>query len=228
MPDLDKKGISMNFIRKNASEFQQGYTGFYLKPAVCPHCGTGTDAVSTAREVFAFSANANLLLSSVKCTSCSKTFFFANLRESGNTDAEVVCIYPSLAKEYTNDTLEKISPRFIAMYNQSLRSEKAGDTELAALGYCSALETLVKDYALSELGKPAEEVVTKQLFDAISDYLLQKDLINTPDLRRILGDNYTHYEEKYPEQDLLILKGYMEIFLKQIEMQYLIKHMGAI
>ena len=119
----------MNFIRKNASEFQQGYTGFYLKPAVCPHCGTGTDAVSTAREVFAFSANANLLLSSVKCTSCSKTFFFANLRESGNTDAEVVCIYPSLAKEYTNDTLEKISPRFIAMYNQSLRSEKAGDTE---------------------------------------------------------------------------------------------------
>ena len=196
MPDLDKKGISMNFIRKNASEFQQGYTGFYLKPAVCPHCGTGT--------------------------------VFANLRESGNTDAEVVCIYPSLAKEYTNDTLEKISPRFIAMYNQSLRSEKAGDTELAALGYCSALETLVKDYALSELGKPAEEVVTKQLFDAISDYLLQKDLINTPDLRRILGDNYTHYEEKYPEQDLLILKGYMEIFLKQIEMQYLIKHMGAI
>ena len=75
------------------------------------------------------------------------------------------------------------------------------------------------------LDKPAEEVVEKNLFDSVADYLQQRELINTPDLIRILGDEYTHYDKDYPEQDLVILKGYMEIFLKQIEMQYMIRHM---
>jgi predicted amidophosphoribosyltransferase len=37
----------MDFIRKNASEFQSGYTGYYLKPATCPHCGA---ALKTAAK----------------------------------------------------------------------------------------------------------------------------------------------------------------------------------
>ena len=182
----------MNFLRKNANEFQSGYTGYYLKPATCPHCGVGTDAVATAREIFAYSGSSNLLLSAAKCTGCHKTFFYANLRESGNSDAEMVCIYP--------------------------------DRKLDYKGFCAALETLIKDYAIDELGKPAEEVAVKNLYQVIAEYLLQKDLINTPDLIRILGDDYVHYEDRYPVHDLVILKGYMEIFLKQIEMQYMISH----
>ena len=189
----------MDFIRKNASEFQSGYTGYYLKPATCPHCGVGTDAVVTAREVFPFTGNANLLFASAKCTGCHRTFFFSCVRESGNSDAEVVSIYPNTADPFRNETLEKISPRFMNLYNQGIAAEKEGHIELAALGYCKALEIL--------------------------DYLQQRELINTPDLIRILGDEYTHYEKDYPEQDLVILKGYMEIFLKQIEMQYMIRHM---
>lgn len=213
----------MNYLRKNSNEFQSGYTGCYLKPATCPHCGTGTDAVSTAREIFAYSGSSNLLLSAAKCTSCHRTFFFANLRESGNSDAEVVCIYPDKKTEYDNETLKKVSPRFICMYNQAMRSEKNGDTELAAIGYCTALRTLIKDYAVNELGNPAEEVASKSLYQVIGDYLLQRDLINTPDLIRILGDDYVHYNDRYPARDFVILKGYMEIFLKQIEMQLLIR-----
>ena len=215
----------MDFIRKNASEFQSGYTGYYLKPATCPHCGVGTDAVVTAREVFPFTGNANLLFASAKCTGCHRTFFFSCVRESGNADAEVVSIYPNTADPFRNETLEKISPRFMNLYNQGIAAEKEGHIELAALGYCKALEILVKDYAISELDKPAEEVVEKNLFDSVADYLQQRELINTPDLIRILGDEYTHYEKDYPEQDLVILKGYMEIFLKQIEMQFMIRHM---
>ena len=136
----------------------------------------------------------------------------------------MVCIYPDRKLDYKNETLEKVSPRFIRMYNQALNSEKIGDIELAAIGLCAALETLIKDYAIDELGKPAEEVAVKNLYQVIAEYLLQKDLINTPDLIRILGDDYVHYEDRYPVHDLVILKGYMEIFLKQIEMQYMISH----
>lgn len=64
----------------------------------------------------------------------------------------------------------------------------------------------------------------KKLFDAISQYLNQPDLINTADVVRILGNDYTHYKRKYPQHDFELLKGYMDIFLKQIEVQYMINH----
>ena len=38
-------GYVMNFLRKNANEFQSGYTGYYLKPATCPHCGEKIDPI---------------------------------------------------------------------------------------------------------------------------------------------------------------------------------------
>ena len=41
---------------------------------------------------------------------------------------------------------------------------------------------------------------------------------------RILGNDYTHYERKYPQHDFELLKGYMEIFLKQIEVRYMVNH----
>lgn len=51
------------------------------------------------------------------------------------------------------------------MYNQALRSESKGDIELAAIGFRSALEILVKDYAVNELKINVEEVSRKSLFD---------------------------------------------------------------
>lgn len=125
---------------------------------------------------------------------------------------------------YCNDILATISPKFIDMYNQALQSEHAGNIELAAIGYRASLEVLVKDFAINELHEPANNVEEKKLFDAISQYLNQPDLINTADVVRILGNDYTHYKRKYPQHDFELLKGYMDIFLKQIEVQYMINH----
>ena len=82
----------------------------------------------------------------------------------------------------------------------------------------------MKDYAIQELNEPEEAVSKKSLCDAIAKYLAQPDLIATADVVRILGNDYTHYKRNYPEHDFLLLKKYMEIFLAQIEVQYMIKH----
>lgn len=47
------------------------------------------------------------------------------------------------------------------MYNQALQSEFHKNIELAAVGYRSALEILIKDYAVNELGLNPEEVSSK-------------------------------------------------------------------
>ena len=135
-----------------------------------------------------------------------------------------LCSYENRILQKLDETSEQIITALDTLQADTLKAEKIGDIELAAIGLCAALETLIKDYAIDELGKPAEEVAVKNLYQVIAEYLLQKDLINTPDLIRILGDDYVHYEDRYPVHDLVILKGYMEIFLKQIEMQYMIGH----
>lgn len=61
-------------------------------------------------------------------------------------------------------------------------------------------------------------------YDAISSYLPNEALTNSADVVRILGNDYTHYKRKYPEHDFALLKNYMEIFIKSIEVQYMIKH----
>lgn len=211
-----------NYLIKNASPFGN-YSRNYKKPSVCPYCGFGTDAPLSSKNAYSFNGH-QLLIATCACTACGKTFFFACEYDSGKTDYDPI-IYPSIAfTPYSNDILEKISPRFIDMYNQALQSEFHKNIELAAVGYRSALEILVKDYAINELGQNPEEVISKKLCAAIGTYLNQEDLVKTADVVRILGNDYTHYERKYPQHDFELLKGYMEIFLKQIEVQYMVNH----
>lgn len=211
-----------NYLIKKASTFGS-YSGSYKKPAICPHCGFGTDAPFFEKAVHAFNGH-QIFTAVCTCTACGKNFFFACEYDAEKANYDPI-IYPSIAfTPYSNGTLEKISPRFIDMYNQALRAESNKDLDLAATGYRTALEILVKDYAINELGKNPDEVSSKKLCAAIGAYLNQEALMKTADVVRILGNDYTHYERKYPQYDFELLKNYMEIFLKQIEVQYMINH----
>lgn len=215
----------MKFITKSASSFYSSFSFKYQKPAICPHCGFGTDAIVKENNYYSFN-DGRLLTSVCECTACHKSFFFACENPGTNTDdAPMVCMYPSTQIEpYKNENLAAISERFIDMYNQALQAEYNQNFELAAIGFRSSLEILVKDYAIQELGEPAETVAKQSLCNAIATYLQQADLVNTADVVRILGNDYTHYKRKYPEHDFVLLKKYMEIFLSQIEVKYMIKH----
>ena len=144
--------------------------------------------------------------------------------DTANKKADFVDFFPRNNQEYSNELLQPISPRFISAYNQALRAEERQDIELAAIGYRHALECLIKDFAIKELNLNYDEVVKKSLCDAIKLYLEEKDLVSTADVIRILGNDYTHYERKYPEFDFALLKQYMEIFIKLVETRVLIMH----
>lgn len=211
-----------SYLIKGASVFGN-YSGNYKKPSICPYCGFGTDAPFSAKSPYSFNGH-QLFIAICTCTACGKNFFFACEYDAKKTEYDPM-IYPAVAfTPYSNEILEKISPRFINLYNQALQSEFHKNVDLAAIGYRTALETLVKDYAVNELGQNPEEVSSKKLCAAIGMYLNQEELVKTADVVRILGNDYTHYERKHPEHDFKLLKSYMEIFLKQIEVQYMINH----
>lgn len=214
--------VEIKYLTKPASIFSSNLRGNYIKPATCPFCGYGTDATFVKKEIYSFDKN-YILAGSCKCTSCEKIFFFACEYEENLLHNPI--LYPPISfTPFKNETLSAISERFIDVYNQALQCEFVGNIELAAIGYRSSLEILIKDFAIKELEKSLEEVSSKKLCAAISEYLNQPELVRTADVIRILGNDYTHYKRKYPEHDFHLLKGYMDIFLKQIEVQYMINH----
>lgn len=75
----------MKFITKSASSFYSSFSFKYQKPAICPHCGFGTDAIVKEKDYYSFN-DGRLLISVCECTACHKFFFFACENPGTNTD----------------------------------------------------------------------------------------------------------------------------------------------
>ncbi len=216
------------FSDKNCSiEFNLSSSAYNFplkKPMLCPHCGAFQNGIKNDSKLYPGYGENELGTVCYKCSYCAQHYVVVYLVNRTERIAKFGTFYPIKTMTYENEIIKDISPRFIDSYNQALRAESNGDIELAAIGYRQSLECLVKDYAIIELSKPTEEVVKKSLCNAISEYLGEKDFVATADVIRILGNDYAHYERKYPEHDFQLLKRYMQIFISMVESKLLISH----
>lgn len=193
------------------------------KPLYCPICNLAQDGAIADRKLWNAGDGRFYGTIMYTCNRCRKKYLATYDVDVRSHSGSFGAFYPTVSTTYTNDIIEPVSPRFIAMYNQAYRAEQAGDIELAAVGYRQALECMVKDYAIAELGKSHEEVASKSLYNAIVEYL-ETDLVSTADVIRILGNDYAHYERRHMEVDFPILKRYMGIFIQLLETKLLIAH----
>ena len=196
----------------------------YLKPAQCPHCGLGCDPVILGHtSISPFTAQPpHFVFLIFQCTACKK--LFTGTYEIDDGHSHICCMTPEQQNSFSDEHIENMSPRFMEMYNQALRAKYNKDINLAAIGYRAALEILIKDYAINELHKAQKDVIRKDLFSAISEYLPADDFIKTADVIRILGNDHTHYKRKYPDLDFKLLQEYMDIFISLIRSKLLIAH----
>lgn len=192
------------------------------RPIECPHCGAYIEPTLRSLQSFNYYGNKDIYFAVYRGNCCSKNFFVLYNVEASK--GEFLSVFPNSISPSLPNCIQKISPRFVDMYNQCFSAEQNGHLELAGSGYRNALEILIKDYATNELKHPYEEVVKKKLATAIKTYLPSIDLKQSADVVRILGNDYTHYEQHYTEESFVILKQYIEIFIKSIETAYLIKH----
>ncbi len=195
----------------------------FQKPSTCPYCGINTDAnVKNIQHEPADDVGTLVLFMVFECTSCRKRFFATYTLK--DLVSEFCNTFPTPSAEFQSAEISALSPRFVETYNQCMRAESNGDLNIAAIGMRSALEILIKDYAIAELNEPAKTVTAKSLYQAISDYLKEDELIKPADVVRILGNDHTHYQRKYPEHDYKLLKSYMDIFISLIETKLKIHH----
>lgn len=214
----------MKYLKKNLGSIFPSISELstsYQQPAICPHCGIHCDAHIIDKASFDHREFQFVFLV-FQCTACNK--MFTATYQVKEKRSEICGITPNVISSYSDELIFSISPRFISLYNQALRARDNNDFDLAAIGYRSAIEVLIKDYAINELNKDKTEVTKKKLHDAISEYLPGSDFMNSADVIRYIGNDYTHYDRKYSDLDFSILDTYMGIFIGLIRTKLLISH----
>lgn len=192
-------------------------------PIVCPYCGAYVQPAQQNSIGVAYNGGL-IIVVTFKITCCNKLFFSTFERTGSSGHVDLLYTYPMYQLDTLPNAIYDISERFVELYKQANYAESMNFFELAGTGYRNALEVLIKDYAITELNHPEEEVVKKKLHKAIELYLPNVRLANSADVIRVLGNDNTHYERRYKDIDFSILKQYLEIFIKAIETEYLINH----
>jgi len=195
-----------------------------LVPTVCPHCGKYVQPTQQNSTHFLKYEKNNIALVTFHVLCCNKVFFTTYEKTTKDTSLKLLYTYPFGQFDDLPESVHIISERFVDLYKQANAAENLNHFELAGTGYRNALEVLIKDYAINELNRPKKEVVKKKLYKAIEDYLPSIDLKNLADVVRILGNDSTHYEQRHKDIDFKTFKNYMNIFIKVIDTNYLIKH----
>lgn len=214
---MEKKNIKFNHSNYSAT---QNLT--IEIPIHCSHCGVSNNPVNHHLFNQSFKSVGHLLGLLHKCTGCYQDFF--TLQVIREKKAELLTTYPSITNRNFNKLIEDMSPRFVEMYKQSFNAEQLGNIDLAGMGYRASLEVLIKDYALFFTLDKKEDIAKNNLNNVIGKYFKAETGIVAADVVRKLGNDYAHWEKEFSDLSLEILKAYLEIFIKQIEVKLMLKN----
>lgn len=216
--DRSKTAMRTGLIARGTTFF----AGKYEKPMVCAYCGVHTDSETTDAHHFPLADEDAVLVVSYKCTNCEKQFLAVYIKEGERLTLNT--IIPIADKDEVHPGLKEVSPEFERIHQQAYRAELRGDIDIAAVGYRTALEVLVKDFAIKELGEREETVASKKLAQAIEDYSGSVELLQTSDVVRMLGNDYTHYRKKHEDISFETLKHYYNVTMAAFGMRYDARH----
>jgi len=98
--------------------------------------------------------------------------------------------------EKFGEEIEKLSIRFIKIYNQAKTAEEGGLDEMIGPGYRKALEILIKDYLIFIKPTIKEAVLNNSLGFVIVNYINNEKIKIMAGLAKNVGNNETHYQKK--------------------------------
>ncbi|MGG7177207.1 hypothetical protein ACQPU1_06440 [Clostridium paraputrificum] len=105
-----------------------------------------------------------------------------------------------------DDLINNTSPTFVKIYNQALSAETQGLDEIAGIGYRKALEFLIKDFTISRNPDKEDKIKKSLLGKCINDYMDNPQLRTAASRAVWLGNDQTHYIQKFEDKDIDDLK----------------------
>lgn len=120
-----------------------------------------------------------------------------------------------------NQEIEKLSPNFVKIYNESEHAEQEKLKEICGIGYRKSLEFLIKDFLISRQPDKAEEIKNKFLGNCIKDHLNDDRIKGIAERATWLGNDETHYIKIWEDNDVSDLKKMITILVNHIEKELL-------
>ena len=198
-------------------------------PQTCPWCGIGNNPTNNEagkieiQEGYIFSMHH-------RCPACKK-YHMTNqeyLHQANKTT--MVLVYPNKVVTDIDRLFIEYAPRFVEFYSEAIEAEKSGLENIAGTGNRSAVECLIKDYALAfELDTKEYLSDPKLTFNnAIDRYVKDDDLLKGAlHFIRTVGNGYTHWN-KSTSISLPELKNYVDIIIQIFKSKFMLKDLPKV
>lgn len=193
-------------------------------PQSCPLCGIGNN--TTTHEVGRLEIQEGYVFTlHHRCPACKK--YHMTNQEYLNQDDKttMILVYPNKVVIDIDDLFIEHAPKFVEFYSEAVEAEKMGLENIAGTGYRSAIECLIKDYALAfELDDKEYLSDPKLTFNnAIDRYVKNDDLLKGAlHFIRTVGNGYTHWN-KSTSISLPQLKNYVDIIIQIFKSKFMMK-----
>lgn len=198
-----------------------GKTKILNTPDFCPHCGDGIQSI----PLFGYYCDTGEYLDVLiycpkkKC----KRSFLARYIFYIESEYQLDFVYSTKQTEKINfsDIINKISPEFEEIFNQSNIAEKSNLKFICGAGYRKALEHLLKDYSINKFPNKTEAIKKIYLKDVIENYVSDVRIKSSAIRATWLGNDEIHYTRKWKDKDLKDLKLLIDLTVHWIEMETL-------
>ena len=155
------------------------------------------------------------------CSGCGKAFIADY--DLVASPVKLVATHPwTFDKRIFSKEISTVSKDFTEIYNQSLEAETMNLNMIAGIGYRKSLEHLVKDYIKffslnkNKNGEP-EDIDSVNLQKCINSYLGDNELKSLMTVSYWIGNDATHYAQKYDELTIDDMKRFIESVVSIVE-----------
>lgn len=190
----------------------------------CPMCKHAIKPVIINSAIFEASHNEFKLSITNLCKACNNTFIAQyKLDKPDNSGRFYSSNFEYSApnkfiKKNFDDLINKVSPNFVNIYNQALAAESQELDEIAGIGYRKALEFLIKDFLISKYPDEKEDIEKTLLGSCINKYIENPQLKTAASRAVWLGNDQTHYIQKFTDKDINDLKRLISLTVHWISM----------
>jgi hypothetical protein len=184
-------------------------------PGVCPKCHHSIAPISIGGGVHP--AEYQRLEVPYSCPNCHRMFLAIYSQQGAiNNQFRYIECEPVYPEASSFGRIDPLSPRFVTIYNQSKAAEGYGLDEIAGTGFRKSLEFLIKDYSIYK--NPTEEAqIRSALLGTVIEKFVDEERIKQAAKRTAwLGNDESHYERRWIDQDLQDLKNLLTLTITGI------------
>ncbi len=217
-------------------EYEVPYKGnnYYVtanEPNECPCCKHSLKPTVLHKQLIENNESVLNLYIMYLCTHCYSPFICKFSKIEKNTSSskprpyiseELSLIEPNVfQKKFFTKCINELSPDFVTIYNQAFEAEHLKLDQISGIGYRKALEFLIKDFLIKHEHKDENKVKSTALGCCIDTMVDNPQLKTVASRATWLGNDQTHYEQKYTDNDINDLKRLIDLSVHWISMIYL-------